>query len=136
MEINITSFFNSDVDMSDISGSQMEHGPDAATYTWANAHREAKSHVPPLLDTEEKLDAMRAHLKSMGFSEPGEDQSPEDLNALLLQCIAGDIREVCCDDEQGSANWWREYESGCERGTYAGRMYRGDDRLVYYYLGE
>jgi hypothetical protein len=138
MQLNITTFFNSDVDMSDISGSRMEHGDDAARITWNNAKEATRSHVPPLLDTEEKLDAMRDHVRGFGAWSRDElaEYSAEDLNALLLQFIAGDIREVCSPDDMTADSWWKEYESGCERGTYAGRMYRGDDGLVYYYLGE
>ncbi len=137
MNLNITKFFTADVDYSDISGSRMEHGDDASRITWNNA----KAAAPEFnfLDTDDKLDAMRAHLKKMGFSEADEEHDSEELNALLLQCIAGDIRDVCSDSWPGSRDWWEEYEKGSEAGRYAGRMYRAgmnpDGGDVYYYLG-
>lgn len=136
MNIDITAFFRSpDVGMSDISGSRMEHGQDAARITWANANKAAETFA--FLDTDAKRDAMRSHLKAMGFSEPDEPETPDDeLDALLLQCVAGDIREVCSDEPEGSNAWWHEFEAGAEAGRYAGRMYRGDDGRVYYYLGD
>lgn len=127
---NITAFF-SDADHFNISGSRVEHGQDAARITWNNA-KEASAEFN-YLDTEAKQDAMRRHLKEMGFSEADDEHSPAELNALLLQCIAGDIREV--PDMEPGAWDWDAYAGMCENGTLAGRMYRGDDGDVYYYIG-
>jgi hypothetical protein len=130
MEIDITEFFNSEtVDMSDISGSVMEHGPNAARITWNNAREASKEYRH--LTTVDQLAACRNHLEDMGYSDM-EDASDDDLNALFLQLVAGDIREVPGMDD----GWnWEVYESFAREGTVHGAMYRGDNGRVYYYLG-
>ncbi len=131
MEIDITDFFNSEtVDMSDTSGSQMEHGPDAGRITWRNAKEAAQEYRH--LTTVDQLAACRNHLTDMGL-DTAEEATDDELNALFLQLVAGDIREV---PDMDVGDWdWELYEKLAERGTVAGRMYRGDDGRIYYYLG-
>lgn len=131
MEINITRFFT-DADHFDISGSQMEHGPDAGRITWNNARDAVKEFC--YLDTKAKLDAMRWHLVHMGFSGADDVKDADELNALFLQLVAGDIREV---PDMDSSCWdWDAYRGLAESGAVGGRFYRGDDGDVYYYLGD
>lgn len=131
MNINITRFF-ADGDHFNISGSRMEHGQDAGRITWNNARDAVKEFC--YLDTEDKLDAMRSHLRDIGFSESGEDKDADELNALFLQLVAGDIREVP-DMEPGCWDW-EAYEDFARLGTIHAAIYRGDDGDVYYYLGD
>lgn len=54
-------------------------------------------------------------------------------NALLLQLIAGDIREAGVDTKNPN---WNKYQVDSEAGIIHGNMYRGDDGQVYYYIGD
>ncbi len=134
MEIDITEFFNSEtVDMSDISGSVMEHGPNAARITWNNAREASKEYR--VLDSVEKDEAAREFLAGFGAwtREEIDAWDDNDLNALILQFIAGDIRET---PDMDVGDWdWGLYQRLAMEGAVAGRMYRGDDGRVYYYLG-
>lgn len=126
MEINITQFFN-EGGHSEYSGSIAERGKDAARETWVNATTRA-GREPTLLTAEAMLQ-WRRDLRDMGFGEVPNDTV--ELEALFIQYVSGDIREfesLCGDD-------WEEYQRLSERGAVSGRMYRGDDGEVYYYLG-
>jgi hypothetical protein len=129
-EINITRFF-ADEDHFEYSASRAERGQNAGPETWANA-KERAAEEPHLLTTDEAREAWRQDLHDMGFGD-GEEitRDPAELEALFIQFVAGDIREMqslCGDD-------WDEFEKLAERGTVGGRMCRGDDGEVYYYLG-
>lgn len=133
MEINITKFFN-EADHFDISGSKMEHGENAASITWQNA-REARTEYC-LLDSVEKDEAFRAHLKGFGAWSEEEIAAFDDcdLNALFLQCVAGDIRDV---PGMSPGEWdWTRYEKLASAGNVAGRMFRAEDGEIYYYIGD
>jgi hypothetical protein len=134
MEINISRFFN-EAEASgcaaDYSASAAELGQDAGRITWNNANRDSSTFN--LLDDEEKREAWREDVKGFGAWEEDEIAawSDKELNALFLQFVSGDIREfesLCGDD-------WQEYERLVEQGTCSGRMYRGDDGNVYFYVG-
>ena len=131
MEIEVTDFFNQAAPM-DYSASVAEIGQDAGAVTWRHACEDAPDY--PLLDTEEKRDAFRDHIRGFGAWDDAEIASWSDteLGALLLQCIAGDIREAGLDTE---APDWSEYQAGAEAGQYSGRLFCGEDGRVYYYVG-
>lgn len=130
MELDITTFYN-DADTPDYSASIMEKGRLAGSLTWAAALRDGPEWN--LLDTDDKRDAFRAHVK--GFGAWSEEEiaawSPEELNALCVQMIAGDMREAGMD---GFDFDWAEYES--DDNDNRGCISRGDDGRVYYYLGD
>jgi hypothetical protein len=130
MEIDITRFVNESTP-SHYSASQAELGPDAGRITWDNAKDRAKE--MHLLDTPEKLEAMRQFaLASGGWNEDEVSAwSDDELNALFIQWISGDIRELnelCGGD-------WSECAALAERGTVSGALFRADDGRVFYYLG-
>lgn len=122
MEIDITSL--SDLDCFQLSHSRAEGGQDAGRNTW-NASK-AQAAETPILDTEEKLQAMRDFARSSGgwTAEEIAEWSAEEINALFLQWVAGDCREAGADslDEID----WEVYREDCEAGRVAGRLYRGD----------
>jgi hypothetical protein len=130
MELNITSFFN-DENHFDYSHSQVEGGPSASRDTW-NAAKERALEEPKLLTSDEAREEWRNELHSIGFDGDGEQitSDPVELEALLIQFISGDIREMqdLCGDS------WEEYQIMSERGTVSGRMYRGGDGQIYYSL--
>ena len=122
MEIDITSL--SDLDCFQLSHSRAEGGQDAGRNTWEASKAQAAD--TPLLDTEEKLQAMRDFARSSGgwTAEEIAEWSAEEINALFLQWVAGDVREAGADslDEID----WDEYQQDAEAGRISGRLYRGD----------
>lgn len=130
MELDITKFFHEACAM-DYSASRAELGDSASADTWRAANDDSDDYM--LLDTDDKRDKFRAHLKSMGFSEAGDTHTDTELNALLLQCIAGDIREAGLDVESPD---WRQYVRDSNAGRVSGRISRNPDGTIYYYIGE
>lgn len=131
MEINISKFFEECAPM-DYSASVAEIGQDAGRATWSAACDDAPDYDH--LNTEEKREAFRAHVGDFGAWSDDEIAawSDDEIAALFLQMVAGDIREAGLDT---SAPDWVEYENGAEAGAHAGRIFRGDDGQIYYYVG-
>lgn len=131
MELNITKFFNECAPM-DYSASIAEIGRHAGAYTWRAACDDSPDYV--ILDTEDKRAAMRRYVK--GFGAWSEDEiaswSDVELNALLMQMIAGDIRGA---DLSTDSPDWDKHQRDSEEGRVSGQLYRGDDGEIYYYIG-
>lgn len=130
-QIKITKFF-SEAEPFKYSHSIAEGGPTAGKDTWSAAVADANQYAY-LLDTPDKCATFKEHMKGMGFSEADEmDVWPhEQLVALFVQLISGDIRESGITEN--SADEFAAWEARADGG---GRMYRGDDGEVYYYLGD
>ena len=126
MEINITQFYNA-ANAEDYSASCAELGVNAGEITW-NAALHAEYN---LIDTDEKRDALRTWAKSTGGwnAEEISAWSDNELNALFIQLISGDIRE------KGSLPW-EEYQDRAEEGLVSGTLFEDIDGEIYYYLGE
>lgn len=90
MEINITQFYNT-ADPATYSASAAELGDNAGAVTW----QAAKDADFVLLDSADKLQAMRAWARSSGGWNAAEiaTWSDVELNALFIQLVSGDIRE-------------------------------------------
>lgn len=127
MELDITAFFNG-ARPADYSASVMELGEHAGEITWNRALVAARRWN--LLDTPDKQAAFRAYVRSFGAWSAAEIEglSLSELNALLIQLIAGDIREAGLD----SGATWEEHESG----DNAGRLFLGTDGRIYYSLSD
>lgn len=139
MEIDITHIVR-DVDTWPLSGSVATHGLNAGPMTWAASVAQAKD--TPLLDTPEKLDALRDWAEGFGAWSREEIAawSDDECNALLLQYIAGDMREMGMDgvdmsDDDEAARYWRETDEDRENGRIPSNIYPGDDGRIYFYLG-
>lgn len=133
MEIDITKLFNGDDYFpSKYSASAAEIGQDAGRITWSQACEDAPEYN--FLDTSDKLDAFRAHIKGFGAWSDEEIAawSDTECNALFLQLVSGDIREAGLDTD---APDWPAYYADSEAGRVSGRTSEGDDGRVYYYLG-
>lgn len=91
MEIEITALAEND--LFPLSHSRAEGGENAGRNTW-QASLEAAGETP-LLDTPEKLDAMRDFARSSGGWDAEEIAAwtPQEINALFMQWIAGDCRD-------------------------------------------
>lgn len=124
MELNITALIEKD--LFPFSHSAMEGGENAGRNTWNNAKEESLS----LLDTDEKKEAFRDYVKTFGAWERDEIWAWDDveLNALLLQMIAGDVRECPAKIEdvelyERDGEWWYSHaDTGdMETGPYENR---------------
>ena len=111
MEIDITTFYKYCVPL-DYCASVAEIGNNAGADTWQAAMEDSLNFL--MLDTEEKQEAMRDHIKEYGAWSANEidSWSFEELNAMLIQEIASAMR-----NPEGDI-----------------RLYKADDE-VYYYLG-
>ena len=120
MEINITQFYN-DANPATYSASVAELGDNAGRITWDNALG-----APVLLDTPDKLGAMRAWAIGMGAWESAWVNAWNDveLNALFIQRVSGDIREM-----DGMS--WEEYQELSEAGQVSGALFEADGQIYY-----
>lgn len=135
VEIDITCFFNNE-EPGEFSASVAEMGENAGRITLDNALEHAAD--KPLLTTPNQLQALRDDAKGYGVWKEDEIEgwSDEECNALFIQIISGDMREIegLCMGDDGEIDW-EEYERLAERGTIGGRLYQGNDGRIYYYLG-
>lgn len=135
MEIDISRLFNpGEFAPRDYSASVAEIGENAGRATWQAACNDSAEFM--LLDTDEKREAMRDHVRGFGAWDADEIAAWSDLelNALFLQMVAGDMREADLDTD---APDWDAYEAGAEAGRYSSRIGRGcDEKSVWYYLGD
>lgn len=132
MEINITSLLS--LDMFAFSHSRMEGGDNAGQNTWNAAKEDSASRKPPLLATDEALEAFRDWVKDFGAWSEEEITAWDatECNALFLQFIAGDVREAGADDLESLD--WDEYENDCQSGRIAGNLFRSEDGQIFYTL--
>lgn len=122
MEIDITRFVRRKQEMSKYSASMAEQGPAVGAITWQNALDccRRRSLIPIPADK-----TARDYFRDFGAWEDDEISgwSFLELNALLLQMVAGSIREMA------------HYESRDAYGAAGGRVYQGDNGRWYYYIG-
>ena len=125
MEIDITNFVQSSEPF-DFSRSCAEAGDRAGPDSWNNAKREAAS--APMLTTEDQLDAMRQLVKESGGWDATERDAmtAEDLNALFIQLVSGDMREAGMDEVDLEDFDWNAYYAKAEEGSISGSIFRGD----------
>jgi hypothetical protein len=133
MELDITRFFNEACPM-DYSASRAELGQDAGKITWNAAVDDAAEYE--ILPDDKARDAFRDHVRDFGAWDDEEIAawSNDELNALCMQMVAGDIREMLGVSSSGEWNW-TEYEQEAEKGRISSNIYQGDDGRVYYYIG-
>jgi len=135
MEIEITSLLEQD--QFALSHSRHEGGQDAGPNTW-RASLEAASETP-LLDTPEKLQAMRDFARESGGWDAGEIAAwtDQEVNALFLQWIAGDCRQ-CPAKGGGRADSldeidWRKTRRAQEQGQCPSNLFK-TGRKIYFTL--
>ena len=131
MEINITDFFY--IGQAHLySASAAELGENAGKITWNNSRNYADKHR--MLVTDEQLEAFRSFVKDTGGWTNSEIRSwtDQELNALFVQFIAGDIREAGLDIPFPD---WEQYQEEAEAGRVSGRIFKIQDGQVYYNIG-
>lgn len=129
-EIKVTHLVR-EVDCSEFFASVFERGENVGPETWANALEAAKE--APLLKGKE-FDEARDWLRGFGAWDEEELRlkTDDEIGALVLQFIAGDIREMeslYSDDPEG-------YRAAQEAGEVSGYLSLGDDGEWYFYLGD
>jgi len=131
MEIDITTFFNEATPM-DYSASVMEIGSDAGPSTWRAACDDSEDYM--MLNSDEKREEFRHYVKDFGAWSEDEIQAwtNQELNALFIQMVSGDIREAKLDHDNPD---WDQYQKDSEAGRIAGRIFKGSNSKVYYYIG-
>ena len=134
MELNITQFFNA-ANPFNYSASNAEMGDEAGPCTWRNAVQADFQ----LLNNDEERTAFCDFVKSSGGWSEEEIAlwSENELNALCIQWVSGDMREPV-GFELGpatTAEQWAEYEEQSEAGQVAGSIFKAEDGQVYFYIG-
>jgi hypothetical protein len=129
MEIDITSFFAT-VTPRELSGSVAEMGAHAGALTWSASCAASVHH--PLLTTDEQREAFVEWVDGTGF-EGVSDLCNVELNALFLQWIAGDLRQMGMDEDTSGIDWVHVAKMQ-EEGAYPSNIFQGDDGKVYFSL--
>lgn len=131
MELEITPMFEA-MNPRELSASQAELGANAGAITWGNSLEAGKEFAP--LKTDDAREAFRVWVRGSGgwSTEEIAAWSDDELNALFVQWIAGDMRDGRLDGEEPD---WQAYEARAEAGNCASNIYRGDDGRVYFYIG-
>lgn len=126
MEIKINRLFKTIVPQR-YSASQIELGKDVGRITWNNALDAA----PNLLNSADKMREFKNYIKGFGAWSESEIKAwtQKECNALLLQLIAGDIREAGLDTTNPD---WSDYEKQAEQGRISGSIFKGIDGNIYY----
>ncbi len=129
MEIDITHMIEDADTMPCLAGSVAELGSNAGPYTWSNSKDYAKKNT--LLSTDAELEEARQYFKEVGFSESDEMEqwSTEEINALLIQFIASNIRKMNSYDTE------EEYQEAAKDGRCHSNIFKGDNGRWYFYMG-
>lgn len=129
MEINITRFVLSEC-LRDYSDSVAELGNGAGADTWRAACDNAPDYSD-WLDTDDKRESFRDFVRGYGAWSDNEINawSNDELTALLIQFISGDIRESWGGE---LANTWPEYYELVEQCVVSGSLFADDEGLIYW----
>jgi hypothetical protein len=133
MEIDITRFFNEAAPM-DYSASQAEIGANAGPDTWRACVEASPDWM--YLDTEDKRQAWRTWARESGGWNADEIAAwtHTELNALFIQWVAGDMRQMGID-RPGQSLDWEQVEQYQHAGRMPSNIFKGDDGHVYFYIG-
>ena len=137
MEIDITQFVRT-AETCELSASVAELGADAGRITWDNAKREA--FTTQLLADTEALAAFRAWVQGFGAWSKDEIAAWDQVecNALLIQYISGDLRELeslCYSDDDEFCIDWESVEWLASEGAIGGNIFKTDDGRVLFHMG-
>lgn len=105
MELDITPYFSAQITPCELSGSVAELGVRAGEITWSASC--AASADLMILDDDEKREAFRSWVEQSGGWDAEEiaQWSDVELNALLLQWISGDLREMGVHEGDEAIEW-------------------------------
>lgn len=131
-EIDITSLFAApSYDPWNCSNSVANLGDNAGRLTWESSKRAASS----LVLTDDEKAEFRDFVKSSGgwTCEEIDAWDDEELTALCVQWVSGDVREAFGDDlPDDFSEWdWAQYQEDANAGRIAGRIYLHDNKLYW-----
>lgn len=131
MEIDITTLAK--MNCFTLSHSVAEGGENAGQNTWNASKKQAQN--TQILNTPEKLQAMRDFARESGGwnNEEIAAWDENELNALFLQWVSGDVREMGFDSLDQID--WEEAEEMQREGQAPSNIFKGDDGKIYFYLG-
>jgi len=127
MELNITTLVNG-IEPTDFSNSIANSGlQNIGEITWRNACEYFEDH--DLLVGSENREDLEDWIRDFGAWDRDEIKGWTDIeiNALLLQFIAGDLSEYQDAEDRGDLEDYLENQGG--------RLYQGDDGSWYFYVG-
>jgi len=129
MDIDITYLITS-YDTWDLTGSVATHGPNAARMTWNNC-LEASKEIK-LFRHIEQYENCRDFFREFGAwdDEQISNWSEEYCNALTLQHIVSQMREIGLEDH-GADFDWKHYYSECEKGTFPSNFFESDGKIYW-----
>jgi hypothetical protein len=137
MEIDITDLLaNHAKDRICYASSIAEYGSCSVAKETFNNSCELAREEPPLRTVAE-LEALIDHLTRAGFSESPElrDRPLYELNALFIQLVMGDMREMGDPDPTPEGLSDPDLLEAQMEGRCPSNIYAGDDGRIYYYLG-
>lgn len=131
MEIEITEFCKQE-DPFFYSASASEMGQDAGRVTWNNALNCSLM----LLDSQEKQEAFKEWVKGFGSWDDKEISGwdSNETNALFVQFISGNMRDMGVDECMPDDFDWQEYEKDCEDGRVSSEIFQAEDGKIYFSL--
>ena len=128
VDINVNRLVTNE-DLSQLSGSISEHGKDAAQKTWKNSLAASTK----LLKNDAEREAVRSWAGEFGSWSDAEIKawSNAELDALVLQYAAGDLREAqaLAAGDGVAAIDWEAHDKLSKRGTIGGNLYPHDGKL-------
>lgn len=140
MEINITQLISRETFSPwELCNSVANLGEDAANVTWRNSLAQAKEE-PLVLTTQEEMDAFLSFVKESGgwTQEERDAWSEDEVRALFIQWVSGDIRECFGDNlPKDPKEWdWEDYEVESERGSVPSTLFfHADTGQLFFDLG-
>ena len=134
MKLDITALITRQgFDPWELSNSRANLGQDAHR-CWRNSVAQAQI-PPPLLDSEEAKQEFRDWVESSGGWSLDEIAAWSDveLNALLIQWIAGDIREAFGDDLPYDPSEWdrTQYETDASAGRISSNLFFANGKVYF-----
>lgn len=130
IEINVNVLIT-DYEPSELSGSIAERGANAGPETWANSVEAATA--TPLLKDDSERDGVREWAAGFGAWDEEEINgwSNEELDALVLQYAAGDLRELqSCHPGKGVGGVsWKRAEKDMREGRVSGNLFVHNNEL-------
>lgn len=137
LELDITDFFTNE-DAYNFSASAFEMGDSAGVITWNNSLKTAPAYYDWLDTKDNARDIIRDWFGQFGAWEKSDIAAWTDreLLALLVQFIAGDIREAGLDNDLFEDIDWQEYESQAQEGQISGNIFFvPETQKVYFTIG-
>jgi hypothetical protein len=133
MEIEITKFCEQEDPFNYSASASEMAGQCAGRITWKNALNCSLM----LLDTGEKQEAFKSWVSDFGAWGDEEIQAwnEKETNALFIQFVSSEMREIGMDDCLLENFNWQAYEWAVQEGEVAGNIFKDEENKIYFQLG-